>query len=215
MSDDEKRFDIFSGGKFIESMRSSGYKDTSYAIAEIVDNSIDAKAKHVEILCVEKKNSSTNRYTLDQIAILDDGHGMDADELRRSLLYGDGKSGKNPTDIGKYGMGLPNSSLSQCKRVDVYSWQKSSLSLYTGIDVDAVKKGNRQVPSPVEKEIPDMWKNAAKNISEKSGTLVVWSKLDRCTWSTSKKIIEHSEFLIGRIYRRFLGKKDLIINLLV
>ena len=89
---DKKDYSIFSGPRFADSMRNSGYKDTSYAVAELVDNSIDAKAKHVQILCQEKFNFSTNRYSLDMIAVLDDGNGMDENELRRSLLFGDGTS---------------------------------------------------------------------------------------------------------------------------
>ena len=142
---DEKDFNLFQGKKFIESMRSSGYKDTSYAVAEIVDNSIDAEATHVEIICKETLNHSTNRHTLEQIAVLDDGHGMSAFELRSALLFGDGTRGSHPKDIGKYGMGLPNSSLSQCKRVEVYSWQNSSTPSYSLIDVDVVLKGERVV----------------------------------------------------------------------
>ena len=63
-----KDYNIFQGDRFIDSMRSSGYKDTSYAVAELVDNAIDAKAKHIEILCREKINHATNRYHLDRIA---------------------------------------------------------------------------------------------------------------------------------------------------
>ena len=210
-----KNYDIFNGDKFIESMRSSGFKDTSYAVAEIVDNSIDAGAKHVEIVCKEKINHITNRYFLDQIAILDDGDGMSSDELRSALLFGDGTRGQNQNqnEIGKYGMGLPNSSLSQCKKVEIYSWQKSATPFYTYLDVDEVKKGKRQIPSPRSTDIPEVWKKAAKQISKKSGTLVIWSKLDRCSWTTSKKIMEHSTFLLGRIYRRFLNKKNIVIGL--
>ena len=144
MTDKKKDYNIFGGDRFIESMRSGGYKDTSYAIGEIVDNAIDAKAKHVEIICQDAYNVSTGRYSLTEIAILDDGQGMTAQELRSALLFGDGTRGSDPNEIGKYGMGLPNSSLSQCKRVEVYSWQNGSDPICSYIDVDEVKLGKKE-----------------------------------------------------------------------
>ncbi len=212
MNDNNEDYNLFSGDKFVESLRSGGYKNTSYAIAELIDNGIDAEAKHIEILCQDVINHVTNRYTLDQIGIFDDGHGMNQEELRRSLLFGSGNRGMNSKEIGKYGMGLPNSSLSQCKKVEVYSWQNSSEPLYSYIDLDKVKKGDRQIPKPEIKKIPNIWKKSSEHFSKKSGTLVVWSQLDRCSWTTSKKIMEHSEYLIGRLYRKFITK-DLVINM--
>ena len=211
---DDKDYSIFNGDRFIDSMRSSGYRDTSYAVAELVDNAIDAGAKHVEIICRETRNPN-GRYYLDKIAVLDNGHGMNSQELRSSLLFGDGTRGGNPKDIGKYGMGLPNSSLSQCKRVEVYSWQNSAKPMYSYLDVDEVKKGRREIPIPESAKIPDEWEKVTKKFPKKSGTLIIWSKLDRCTWVTSKKIMEHSQFLIGRIYRRFLSKKTTTIDMTV
>ena len=206
----KKDYSIFAGDQFIESMRSSGYEDTSYAVAELVDNSIDADAKNIEILC-QDTHSGTGRYTLEKIAVLDDGTGMNDERLRSALLFGDGTRGDNPKDIGKYGMGLPNSSLSQCKRVEVYSWQNGSKPVYSYIDVDEVKQGKKEIPIPVEKRIDQVWIDMANNFSRQSGTLVVWSKLDRCSWVTSKKIIEHSQFHIGRIYRKFIASKKITI----
>lgn len=213
MNNPKKDYYIFGGKRFIESMRSGGYRDTSYAVGEIVDNAIDADAKHIEIMCQDRMNHSTNRRTLDKIAILDDGHGMNDEELRDALLFGDGTRGSNLKDIGKYGMGLPNSSLSQCKRVDVYSWTNSSDPICCHIDVNEVKKGHKEIPIPEPKEIPKIWLKAAKHFSNQSGTLVVWSQLDRCSWTTSKKVLEYSKLLIGRIYRRFLAKKHIEIRM--
>ena len=100
-------FDIISSSpKLIESLRASDYKNTTYAVAELVDNSVDARAKHIEIMCMDVKNYGTGRHHLDKIAVLDDGRGMDEDKLRRSLKFGDGKESK-PDDLGKFGMGLP------------------------------------------------------------------------------------------------------------
>ncbi|QSJ16223.1 hypothetical protein JYQ62_31460 [Nostoc sp. UHCC 0702] len=41
-----------------------------------------------------------------------------------------------------------------------------------------------------------------------SGTLLVWSKIDRCIWRTEKAIIDNSEFLIRRMYRKFINSGE-------
>ena len=38
----------------IEAMRDNGYKNTAYAVAELIDNSIQANANYVQIICKEK-----------------------------------------------------------------------------------------------------------------------------------------------------------------
>ena len=157
--------------------------------------------------CIETEHSK-----LKQIAVLDNGHGMNKTKIRRSLLFGSGDKGDSMKDIGKYGMGLPNSSLSQCRRVDVYSWQNYTDPIKCYIDIDEIKGGNKTIPEPRKDEIPDIFKISDIKFSKTSGTLVLWSKLDRCSWVTSKATLRHSEFLIGRIYRRFLNEKKLKIT---
>ena len=61
----------------MESMRSVGY-DLSTAIADIVDNSIAANAKHITILF---SNAGEEPY----IAIIDDGNGMDQEVVPEKL----------------------------------------------------------------------------------------------------------------------------------
>ena len=41
-----------------------------------------------------------------------------------------------------------------------------------------------------------------------SGTLVVWSDLDRVEWKQAATTFKHTETLLGRIYRRFLAKSS-------
>ena len=45
----------------IETFRDNGYKNTASAISELIDNSIDAKAKNVEILVFETTITKANR----------------------------------------------------------------------------------------------------------------------------------------------------------
>ena len=197
-------YKILSGKKLIESMRYGGYKNPTHAIAELIDNSIEAKAKHVELLCMSKWKYEKSRYAVSKIAILDDGNGMDAKTLRRSLKFGDGTREKTG-GIGRFGVGLPASSFSQCRRVDVYTWKRSiNGTMHTYLDLDRINKGEDEVPVPVNEPLPDEWTKASKHLSKKSGTLVVWSDLDRCAWKRASTIFKHSELLVGRIYRKFL-----------
>ena len=46
---------IISAALGLEALRNSGYKDTSYAISELIDNSIEAKAKNIHILAITRK----------------------------------------------------------------------------------------------------------------------------------------------------------------
>jgi hypothetical protein len=193
----------------VTAMRDNGYKNAAYAIAELIDNAIQAGATQVELLCADKTELRRQRRTtqIHKIAVLDNGSGMDRDVLRMALQFGNGMylAEEKHTGIGRFGMGLPSSSISQCRRVDVWTWQDGIENAnYTYLDLDEIVKGDmRQVPDPRPAEIPDIWREVGEAFDE-AGTLVVWSNIDRSLWKRSSTIIEKSEFVIGRVYRRFL-----------
>lgn len=201
----------------VKAMRDNGYKNAAYAIAELMDNSIQAGATQVELLCGEEMiiRSQRSRMGINQIAVLDNGCGMDATVLRMALQFGNGTrlDDENPTGIGRFGMGLPNSSISQCRRVEVWSWQNGhENALYTYIDLDEIEDGNLvEVPEPQHRNIPTIWLEVGQSF-DKTGTLVVWSNIDRCMWRTAQTIIDNSEFLIGRMYRYFLHEQIVAIR---
>lgn len=179
-----------------------------------MDNAIQAGASQVELLCGERKQQveQRKRSRIEEIAVLDNGCGMDATVLRLALQFGNGTylDEDKHTGIGRFGMGLPSSSISQCQRVDVWSWQNGvENALYTYLDLDEIKNRRMtEIPEPTPQAIPRIWTKVGQQFSQ-SGTLVVWSKIDRCIWRTGKAIIDNSEFLIGRMYRKFLNN-DLV-----
>lgn len=202
----------------LEAMRDNGYKNAAHALAELMDNSIQANATRVELLCAERETQlqTRKRRRLEQIAVLDNGDGMDADTLRLALQFGSGTrlvTGKQ-SGIGRFGMGLPASSISQCTRVDVWSWQDGPDSaIHTCLNLEAIRKHHEtSVPKPEPLEIPELWRAVSDGYG-KSGTLVVWSNLDRIMWHTAKALIENSEFIIGRLYRRFLADDKVHLRL--
>ncbi len=210
--------DIVPAHLAVQAMRDNGYKNAAYAIAELMDNSIQADATQVELLCGEKKQQvgSRMRSRIHQIAVLDNGSGMDATVLRLALQFGNGThlEEEKHTGIGRFGMGLPSSSVSQCQRVEVWTWQNGvENALYSYLDLNEIKSQRiNEVPAPQTKPIPSIWQQVGKNFG-RSGTLVVWSDIDRCMWKTGKTIIDNSELLIGRMYRKFLdaGKVSILM----
>ena len=205
-SGEQLSFSIINPEKLVSAMRDSGYKSTTHALAELIDNSIESHAMTIEVFGISEKNSKTNRHGLTKLAVLDNGEGMDALTLRGSLRYGHGTR-RARRGIGRFGLGLPNSSMSQARRVDIWSWQSGvSNSFHTYLSLDEVENGTREIPTPELKKIPQIYLKSSRNMFRDSGTLVVWSDLDRVEWTQASTTFKHTEHLIGRIYRRFLAK---------
>ena len=211
-------FDIVPASLAVKAMRDSGYKNAAYAIAELVDNSVQAGADIVEILCQEEEElvQQRTRTRLKQVAVLDNGCGMNAEMLRRALQFGNGGRLDDRSGIGRFGMGLPNSSISQARRLDVWTWQDGhENAVYSYLDVGEIERGElAKVPEPLAQRAPPLWVNrsvSAKNST--SGTLVVWSELDKCDWRTARSIFKNSEYTIGRVYRYFLQSGKLRLRM--
>ena len=216
MPNKTERYDVVPTHLAVQAMRDNGYKNAAYAIAELIDNSIQAEASEVELLCVEKEEpvAARSRRRIKEIAVLDNGTGMDATTLRIALQFGNGSYLHDRSGIGRFGMGLPSASISQCKRVDVWSWTGGpEEALYTYIDLGEIEHEEQlEIPEPIVKEIPKFWLSAGKAFGS-TGTLVVWSDLDRCMWRTGTAIIRNSEEIIGRMYRRFLDNGNVTIRM--
>ena len=207
-SDNQLSFSIIDSKMTVQAMRDSGYKSTTHALAELIDNSIEGGATAIEIFGVNRRSERTGRFMLKELAVLDNGEGMDELTLRGSLRYGHGTR-RMRQGIGRFGLGLPNSSMSQARRVDVWSWQSGvTNALHTWLSVDDVESGAREIPVPKWQSIPSVYHEASRSGFSDSGTLVVWSDLDRVEWKQASTTFQHTEILLGRIYRRFLAKSS-------
>ena len=100
--------------KFIQATRDSGYKGTASAIAELIDNALQAEADQIEVFI--QKTGEDPRYPL-EVCVCDNGSGMDPFTLRQAMRFGGSSRFNDRSGIGRYGMGLPNSSLSQARTV--------------------------------------------------------------------------------------------------
>ena len=202
----------------VQAMRDSRYRHPANAIAELIDNSIDARANRVDLLIREAEHlvSTRRRWRIDEIGVFDNGHGMSALTLVQALRFGGHQQSGAINRIGKYGMGLPTSSVSQCRRVDVWTWQEGiQQAVHSYIDVDLVEEGTQiAVPDADQEPIPDKWMSlvARETLNPNRGTLVVWSRLDRIKVQ-AQTIFRQVEEEIGRIYRHHINDKDLHIRM--
>jgi len=216
-------FSIVPSHLAVKAMRDSGYKNIAYALAELIDNSIQAGATHVEVLLAERyeRVGEVERRRIYQIGVMDNGGGMTADVLRMALQFGNGTrlNDRDRTGMGRFGMGLPSASISQCRRVEVWTWQGDiTRPFYTYLDLDDIEnQRTREIPIPQIRAIPKIWLDMSETTlgtdAKGSGTLVVWSKIDRSNWVMSKTIIANSEFVVGRMYRHFLSQNKVRITL--
>lgn len=207
-----KKRPFIRGKVAIDSMRDNGFESAAHALAEIIDNSIQAKSDIVDLMVLETKTNDS-RYSISEIAILDNGIGMSAETLHLALDFGESLNKSDPKGIGKFGMGLPNSSISQCCRVEVWSWENSENINYTYLDIDEIKRGELElIPQPTYKAFPDWVREATEKLPD-SGTLVLWKKIDRCRWKTAKAIKRNTESIVGRMYRYFLTDENNKVNI--
>lgn len=203
----------------VKAMRDSGYKNTAYALAELIDNSVQANATSVEVICIEdyQQVNKRSRRRIQAIGVLDNGDGMIPEILRLALQFGNGTHLTDRKGIGRFGMGLPNSSISQCRRVEVWTWQSGPDSaMYTYLDVDEIEvRRMSSVPIPEPRPLPGEWRKRS-GIVEVTGTLVLWSKFDdhRLSWRGASATLRNTETLIGRMYRKFINEGLLSIQLL-
>lgn len=99
--------------RYLEALSSQGYR-FEVAIADLVDNSIDAGAANVAIRFLRDGD------TLIGLLVIDDGRGMAEDELDVAMTVG-GRRGYEPQALGMFGTGLKSASLSHAASVTVVS----------------------------------------------------------------------------------------------
>lgn len=202
---------IVNAAMYIDALKSSGYKSTYNAIAEIVDNSIDAQANDIFIIG-EQTVAGNNEKRIVGFAFLDNGKGMDFNTLKGCLTIGY-TTNIERKGMGRFGVGLPQASIFVCNRVEVYSWQggiENCLKVY--LDTDEVKSKNlNEIADPVPADIPAKYKKFIKwhggdrdfDFSE-HGTLVIWSKCTTVDHKKWKTCVSHMSEDLGRKYRYFL-----------
>ncbi len=204
----DERFTIVQEERFIEATRDSGYKSTASAISELADNAFQAGANQfiVHFRSEEQAYNGRGRKpspVVEEVVCVDDGSGMSPHVLRTALRFGGTTRFDDRSGLGRFGMGLPNSSASQCRRLEVYTWKKPDEVYFSYLDIDEIASGSMLVvPEPVKMDIPSRY--AAYKISP-TGTMIVWRKCDRLDYAGREDTLTRElPNTLGQTYRHFL-----------
>ncbi len=195
----------------LQSMRSSGYRDTTYALAELVDNSFDGSATKTKIIFFEKRDNSNKRY-IDEIIVCDNGNGMQKEVLHGCLTFGASTNTDLNTMVsqkkkGKFGFGLPNASLSQCKLITAYSWQKSGQVFCTTLDLgNALDNNSIDLPDIKPVPLPSHYAPANAILNKDHGVIISWKECDRLSAIKGETLCDHARPVLGQIYRHLLAE---------
>lgn len=159
-----------SAKRMVRSLRDMGYEFAA-AVADLIDNSVEAKANTVR---VNVEWEGYNSYVL----IADNGEGMRPEVLQEALRFGTERD-YDEADLGKFGLGLKTASLSQCLRVTVATrWNPARADIMAYCwDVEHIEATNRwEVLSVKAADLPSA---ARLHLKETPGTVVIWERLDR------------------------------------
>lgn len=197
----------------MESTRAMGYS-LEAAVADIIDNSVAAGASEVEV-------HFSAHDAVPYIAILDNGVGMTDDQIDDAMRYGSQSSlnTRDERDLGRFGLGLKTASLSQCRCLTVISKQGRK-AVGRRWDLDEVYKRGTWSLITLEssdiKEIP-LYEKHLKPL--KSGTLVIWEKLDRMLGGTASpvKLMDKKMDIVREhlslVFHRYIAGESGVIRL--
>lgn len=192
----------------IMGLRDTGY-DINTALADVVDNSVDAGASCIKV------NIQLDRNNNPSVMISDNGCGMNREELIDGMKYGSSSTlTKDPRRLGKFGLGLKTASTAFCRRFSVISRAAAQDPVYMATwDLDKVARDNSWNLEIVgAEEIPRVYKSVFDEMtgSDGHGTLVVWEKVDRLLGKkgTLDRIATKFSDYASLIYHRFLDAGD-------
>src|SRR5664280_2707854 len=196
---------IPSAKRLSKSLRDLGY-DFCQAIADIVDNAIEAKATRVTIDVEFDGDDSWVR-------IADNGKGMNPDALREAMRYGAERE-YDENALGKFGLGLKTASMSQCQCLSVASrWNpaRAEIAAYKW-DLGHIEKTNRWEILPIGGT--SLRPAIRQPLKDSTGTVVFWQRLDRILGykhpygEAARKRLSQTcreiELHLGMVFHRFL-----------
>ncbi|MFD8916195.1 ATP-binding protein [Streptomyces sp. NPDC059569] len=198
--------------RYVESLTHQGYGFEA-AIADLVDNSIDAGARNVVISFLRDSDR------LVSLLVVDDGHGMNDEALDTAMTVG-GREGYSATALGHFGAGLKAASLSHAESLTVVSRTKRSPAAgRRWLTSHAQADFTCDIVDPAFcRELVDRY----DGVIEWQGTVVRWDQVRAFETVTTGQAdrflndaIEKLETHLGLYLHRFLAREGFYVDIVV
>ncbi|CAN7216391.1 ATP-binding protein [Mesorhizobium sp. LjNodule214] len=205
---------------FVRGIRHIGYRRNVDAIAELIDNSIQAYSQRVDLVFGYDEGVSLKKPT--QIAVIDDGHGMASEMLKLAMMWGGTHREDDRTGLGRYGFGLPSSAVSIGRRFTIVSKVLGGPLFAATLDLDALVAGKYRnsagdvaLPSPLRARLPAFINEHLGRTFPQgwhSGTIVLIEKLDRLDWATTLGMRTNLVRHFGVTYHKLLNQTAIHVD---
>jgi len=217
---DDGRIPAIEGAHLLKTLRASDF-DIPSAIGELIDNSIQAKAKKIFVKIEDIPAGGKRRYNvINKIVCGDDGIGMDGEPksvLHKCIKLGFSTRYDDRNGLGRFGVGMTLAGIRFATKIEVYSKEKEKDWFYIDFDLTNSGDTNGGIKEPIQKDLP---KEFISLVGKESGTCVIWSGFDKIAEhdlhsSTYDDKIKSNESLdpygdlnhwIGRTFRKFIWK---------
>lgn len=155
----------------IKTLMRIGYTMPS-AVSDILDNSITAESKKIEI-------HSLPGLEQPNLSILDDGIGMSPEELLNNMKIGckDPSDDRLRGDLGRFGSGMKTASFSQARKLTVISRKKGQSICAAIWDIDRIEEANSWCLELLDEDEIKNHPLCLLTDDIQHGTQVIWEKL--------------------------------------
>ncbi len=192
-------------------LRSIGYS-FSTAVADIIDNSISARATEVKIY-----SDPLEREPF--FAFLDNGKGMNKLELDNAMLPGSDRDNVEDSEyeLGRFGLGLKSASLSQCREF-IVATKNSGKVKAMAFDLDVIEDKKALFLKELTSEEIDAIPHIEDLNSYNKGTLVVWIKFDKIEQVASnfeesfRQLVADAKKHVELVFHRFYDDVAISFN---
>lgn len=205
----KKAFSIPPSTNLVDVLSYSGYS-FSAAVADIIDNSISANAKNI-LIYFDVSEDPTNEELKPFLYILDDGDGMNEEEMKKAFILAEASSHskRDTNDLGRYSLGLKSASSSYCRQMYLVSKVKDKSPKTLEMDFDYIEKERKWEGFEIDNF-------AYEDVIKDHGSIVFWSKLNfkndsELTETQVYTQIDRLKKELGHIFGKYILERGLNI----
>lgn len=198
----------------IKTLMRIGYTLNS-AVADIIDNSISAGAHKIDIY-------APPGFENPMISILDDGCGMDLQELVMNMRIGckDPEKVRQKGDLGRFGSGMKTASFSQARQLTVITKKNGRPLVAARWDIDNIVDTNSWSLEVFEGDEIKQLEGFSVEFPAENGTQIIWQKLTCIEIGShaqdqdselASKLSELKGYIALHFHRFMVGNKKIVL----